>query len=214
MNNNVRIDSIDFSKWLKKHEKFICEPYGDESRRILELRDEADKEIRKIINKHGGDDVAEPYCMDLFEELTVHETKKPKFKKKDYNHLRGTGCWESVKALHTMYNESWTSIREERSEVHLDMMELVDLMDELDFDPFSSGENQARKDFLKFMRTPYQNGAQISGDPGDFPRDLISNLDSRCISEDSEIKGFEYYSKLSEFWEWRLDSGMELERIP
>merc|ERR1712130_1035429 len=64
------------------------------------------------------------------------------------------------------------------------------------------------------MRTPYQNGAQISGDPGDFPRDLISNLDSRCISEDSEIKGFEYYSKLSEFWEWRLDSGMELERIP
>lgn len=65
------------------------------------------------------------------------------------------------------------------------------------------------------MQTPYQNGAQITrGQPGRIPVELIDGLGSRCISEDSDIKGFEYYSKLSEFYEYRLDNGMEIEAVP
>jgi len=57
MGNSDTIDSIDFSKWLKKHLKYICDPYNEESRQILAQRDEAEKPIKKMIKKHGGDDV-------------------------------------------------------------------------------------------------------------------------------------------------------------
>jgi len=85
--------------------------------------------------------------------------KKPAFRKRDFNYLRGTECWDTVKDLHALYNESWTSIREQRAEVQLELLNIVDLMEELDFDPFYSGDNRARSEFLRFMQTPYENGS-------------------------------------------------------
>jgi len=166
-----------------------------------------------VINKHGGVDAAEPQCMEIYEDLGVLGAKKEPFRKKDFKYLKGTECWDSVKVLHKMYNESWTSIREERAELQVEVMDMIDLMSELAFDPFSSGNNQDRKDFFKFMRTPYQNGAQGSRNPSDIPIELVQNLDSQCVDEESDIKGFEYYSKLSEFYDYRLDNQMESEVV-
>jgi len=42
-NGSNKIDSIDFSKWLKNHGEFICKPYKEESNRILAMRDEEEK---------------------------------------------------------------------------------------------------------------------------------------------------------------------------
>jgi hypothetical protein len=44
---------------------------------------------------------------------------------------------------------------------------MIDLMAELEFDPFFSGNNNARADFLKFMQTPYQNNDRFLGAESD-----------------------------------------------
>jgi len=83
----------------------------------------------------------EPSCISMYEELMRLSEKKPKFKKKDYKYLKGTDCWTSVQDIHTMYNESWTGIRDTRADMQVEMMDMVDLMAELDFDPFNSGNS-------------------------------------------------------------------------
>ena len=77
-------------KWLSKKEKFICAPYNYQSGVILLERDEAEKPLRKIVNKHGGDDVVAPYCLEMYDELISYDVKKLNFKKKDFKYLKGT----------------------------------------------------------------------------------------------------------------------------
>lgn len=103
----------------------------------------------------------------MYDELISYDVKKPKFKKKDFKYLKGTQCWDTVKLAHSAYNDSWASIREERADQHVQMMEMIDLMAELEFDPFFSGNNNARADFLKFMQTPYQNNDRFLGAESD-----------------------------------------------
>jgi len=90
---------------------------------------------------------------------------------------------------------------------------MVDQMEDLEFDPFFSEDNSARKDFVKLMQTPYQDqDLFLREEPGRIPQEMISNLDYHCISDESDFKAFEYYSKISDFWTYRSNNGLE-ERI-
>lgn len=108
------------------------------SAKILNEREEAFKPLKKVINHCGGDDVAEPYCLPIFEEIMQLKEKKPKFAKKDFKYLKGTDCWQSVKDIHKTYTDSWKEIKEVRNEIKGEVMEMVDVMDELEFNPFTN----------------------------------------------------------------------------
>jgi len=86
-NNRERLNVSDMMKWLKKNEQSICTPYGYQSGTVLLERFEAEKPLKKIVKKHGGDDVVEPFCLNMYDQLVDLDQKKPKFKKKDYKYL-------------------------------------------------------------------------------------------------------------------------------
>lgn len=95
------------------------------SREILDARDEALKPLRRVINRHGGEDLMEPYCTDLYEDVMDLQTKKKPFKLEPFKSVKGTECWKSVKALRKKYNQSWRDIREQRAQLFVELVDIA-----------------------------------------------------------------------------------------
>lgn len=99
--NNIDIETENVMQWLLKNEDMICKPYKGAAMKLLEMRDEEQKEIKQAVRNYGGADVMTDYCQVMYEDLGELSVRKPKFKKKEFKHLKPSQCWNAVKDLHS-----------------------------------------------------------------------------------------------------------------